>query len=60
MEVGGDETGGGYGQDEGGEHPEKFFRLLEMDRESPEFERLFREVDEALARLAAEQADVSP
>jgi len=39
---------------------EKFFRLLEMDRESPEFERLFREVDEALARLAAEQADVSP
>lgn len=30
----------------------KFFRLLEIDRNSPEFERLFREVDEELGRLS--------
>lgn len=29
----------------------KFFRLLEADREGPEFEGLFREVDEALDEL---------
>src|SRR5690606_136379 len=31
----------------------KFFRLLEADREGPEFEGLFREVDEALDELSS-------
>ncbi|MBO8141667.1 MAG: hypothetical protein H0Z37_05720 [Firmicutes bacterium] len=30
---------------------EKFFRLLDTDRTSAEFERLYREVDAALAEL---------
>ncbi len=30
----------------------KFFRMLEMDRDTPEFEHVFREVDEALGRLS--------
>lgn len=32
----------------------KFFQLLAADRESKEFEALFREVDEALARAVRE------
>lgn len=30
---------------------EKFLRLLDTDRDSPEFQRLFEEVDRALAQL---------
>lgn len=30
----------------------KFFRLLETDRNAPDFERLFREVDAALDELS--------
>lgn len=36
---------------------DKFLRLLDMDRDSLEFERLFEEVDQALAQLTREQPD---
>lgn len=35
----------------------KFLRLLDLERDSPEFERLFREVDAELDRLSREQSD---
>lgn len=37
----------------------KFLRLLEVERDSPEFERLFREVDQALDELSREQVKES-
>lgn len=37
---------------------QKFLRLLDIDRDSAEFERLFEEVDEALGELIREQPDV--
>lgn len=35
---------------------EKFLRLLDMDRDSAEFQRLYDEVDRALAQLIREEA----
>jgi len=37
---------------------EKFFQLLDVDRDSEEFERLYQEVDAALEELVAEEPAV--